>query len=89
MGKSLSEEKTWYTRLEQEALALRVASKKLRPYFQAHPIVVITNLPLLITIHKPDLSERMVRWATKLSEFDIQYKHHLALKGHILVDFLA
>ena len=31
--KSLSESETRYTRLEQATLALRVAAKKLRPYF--------------------------------------------------------
>ena len=46
ISKSLSEEETRYTHPEQAALALRVAVMKLRPYFQAHPIVVLTNLPL-------------------------------------------
>ena len=41
--KSLSEVETQYTCLEQTTLALCVAAKKLRPYFQAHPIVVLTN----------------------------------------------
>ena len=89
ISKSLSEAETRYTRLEQAALSLRVAAKKLRPYFQAHPIIVLTNLPLRSTIHKPDLSRRMARWAIKLSEFGIQYKPRLAMKGHILADFLA
>ena len=31
----------------------------------------------------------MVRWAIELSEFDIQYKLHLALKGQVLAEFLA
>ena len=31
----------------------------------------------------------MVQWAIELSEFGIQYKPHLALKGLLLVDFLA
>ena len=44
--KSLFEVETRYTRLKQAVLALYVAAKKLRPYFQAHPIVVLTNLPL-------------------------------------------
>ena len=87
--KSLSELKTWYTRLEQATLALRVAFKKLRPYFQAHPIVVLINLPLRSTIHKPDLSRRMAQWVIELSEFGIQYKPRLELKGKILADFLA
>ena len=89
VSKSLSEVETQYTRLELAALALHLAAKKLFPYFQAHPIVVLTNLPLRSTIHKPDLLGRMARWAIELSEFSIQYKPSLAIKGQILSDFLA
>ena len=57
--KSLADAKTQYNHIEQAALALRVATKKLHPYFQAHPIIVLTNLPLRSTIHKSDLFRRM------------------------------
>ena len=80
VNKSLADAETRYSHLEQAALALRVAMKKLFPYFQAHPIVVLTDLPLRSTIHKPDLSGRMARWAIELSEFSIQYKPRLAKK---------
>ena len=89
VSKSLADTETRYSHLEQATLALRVATKKLRSYFQAHPIVVLTDLPLRSTIHKFDLSERMARWVIELSEFDIQYKPRLAKKGQVLVDFLA
>ena len=56
--KSLADAETRYSHLEQVALALQIAAKKLRPYFQAHPIVVLT--PLRSTLHKPDFSGRMV-----------------------------
>ena len=56
VSKSLSKLETQYTLLEQAVLALSMAAKKLRPYFLAHPIIVLTNLPLRSTIHKPDLS---------------------------------
>ena len=46
VSKSLADVETRYSHLEQVALALRIATKKLHPYFQAHPIVVLTNLPL-------------------------------------------
>ena len=81
INKSMSKAKTQYTRLEQAALALRIDAKKFHPYFQAHPITILTNLPLRSTIHKPNLSRRMARWAVEPSEFDIQYKPRLALKG--------
>ena len=89
VSKSLSEAETRYTCLEQTTLALPVAAENLRLYFQAHLIVLLTNLPLQSTIHKLDLSGRMARWAIELSEFNIQYKLRLAIKGQILADFLA
>ena len=89
VSKSLSDAETRYTHLVQATLALRTVAKKLRPHFQAHPIMVLTNLPLRSTIHKPDLLGRMACWATEQSEYGIQYKPRLAKKGRVLADFLA
>ena len=89
VSKSLANAETRYSHLEQAALALWTTAKKLRPYFQTHPIVVLTNLPIRNTIHKPDLSGRMARWPIELSEYGIQYKPRLAKKGQVLADFLA
>ena len=57
ISKFLSEAKTRYTRLKQAVLTFHVAAKKLRPYFQAHPIVLLTNLPLLSTYKNPTCRE--------------------------------
>ena len=89
ISKSLTDVESRYTHLEQAALALRTAAQKLRPYFQAHPVVVLTNLPLRGTIHKPDLSGLMARCVMELSEYGIQYKPRLSKKGQVLADFLA
>ena len=80
VNKSLVDAETWYSHLKEATLALRVATKKLRSYFQTQPIVVLIDLPLRSTIHKPDLSRRMARWAIELSEFGIQYKPRLSKK---------
>ena len=89
VSKSLTNAETRYSHLKQAALALRTIAKKLRPCFQAHPIVVLTNLPLRSTIHKPDLFGRMTHWEIELSEYGIQYKPWLTKKGQVLADFLA
>ena len=59
VSKSLADVERCYSHLEQAALALQEETKKLCPYFQAHPIVVLTDLPLRSTIHKLDLSRRL------------------------------
>ena len=89
VSKSLTDAETRYAHLERVALALRTSAQKLRPYFQAHPVVVLTNLPLRGTIHKPDLFGRIAHWAMELSEYGIQYKPRLSKKGQVLADFLA
>ena len=49
-----------YPRIENLAFALIVASRKLRPYFQAHTILVMTNQPLRKAMGKPNAVGSMV-----------------------------
>ena len=51
--------------------------------------MVLTDLSLQSTLHKPNFSGRMARWAIELSEYNIQYKPRLSKKGQVLVDFIA
>ena len=43
-----------YPKMEKIAFALLVTSRKLRPYFQAHSIVIITDQPIRKTMNKID-----------------------------------
>lgn len=45
-----------YPSLEKLALALLVASQKLRPYFQAHLVIVYISHPLRQVLHYPEAS---------------------------------
>ncbi|KAL8155151.1 hypothetical protein AgCh_000514 [Apium graveolens] len=63
-----------YSTIEKFDLALVMASRKLRSYFQAHQIEVLTNQPLRNIIHSPKASGRLIKWAIELGEFDIKYK---------------
>ena len=40
---AMADVETRYSKIEQTALALRNAAQKLRPYFQAHPVVILTD----------------------------------------------
>ena len=55
-------------------LALVMAVRKLMPYFQAYPIVMMTNQPLRQILHRSEASEPMVKWSIELSEFNISYR---------------
>ncbi|KAL0303749.1 UNVERIFIED_CONTAM: hypothetical protein Sradi_6243000 [Sesamum radiatum] len=70
-----------YTQIEKLVLALVVTARKLRPYFQSHKVIVITNHPLGHIMTRPDDSGRMVKWAVELEEYDIEYQGRTAVKA--------
>ena len=86
--KGLVNAKTCYSQVKQTTLALRVATKKLCPCFQAHQVTILTNQSLRVTLHNLDLSRWIMKWAIKLNEYDIQYKPRLSLKRQVLPDFI-
>ena len=75
--------------MEKLAFALVTTARKLKPYFQAHTIIVLTNQPLRKAISSLEAAGRMALWAIKLSEFDIQYYPRTAIEGQAVADFIA
>ena len=71
------------------ALAFITAALKLKPYFQAHIIVVLTDQPLKKVMSNPEAAGRMALWAIELSEFDVQYRPRIAIKRQVMADFIA
>ncbi|KAM1100354.1 hypothetical protein ACFX2B_006762 [Malus domestica] len=88
-SKALQDTETRYSNIEKLALALVMSAKKLRPYFQAHSIIVLTNHHLRQILQSPDTSGRMIKWAITFGEFDISYQPKPAEKGQAVADFIA
>ncbi|XP_071713213.1 uncharacterized protein [Rutidosis leptorrhynchoides] len=63
-----------YPELEKLTLALVHTARKLRRYFQAHQIVVLTNKPIRQVLSKLEKSGRMAKWAIELGEHDIEFR---------------
>ena len=78
-----------YPRIERIAFALIVASRKLRPYFQANPIFVMTSQPIKKSMNKLEATGRMVQWVIELSEFDIKYHPRTAINAQALAKIFA
>ncbi|RVX10802.1 Retrovirus-related Pol polyprotein from transposon 17.6 [Vitis vinifera] len=88
VSRALADVETRYSKMELTALALRSAVQKLRPIFQAHLVIVLTDQPLRSILHKPDLTGRMLQWAIELSEFGIEFQPRLSKKGQVMADFV-
>ncbi|RDX97491.1 hypothetical protein CR513_19729, partial [Mucuna pruriens] len=88
ISKTLHGPKKRYQKIERGALALIVASRRLRPYFQSFSIIVRTDLPIQQILRKPDLAGRMVAWSVQLSEFDISFERRGQIKTQALANFI-
>nr|GEW32955.1 reverse transcriptase domain-containing protein [Tanacetum cinerariifolium] len=63
-------------------------TKRLRRYFQAHPITVITDQPIKQIMSHPDVTGPLQKWSIMLGEHNIMYRSRTSVKGQILADFL-
>src|SRR3954468_659960 len=66
-----------------------MAAKKLRPYFQAHPITVVNSAPLADIMGSRDATGRVAKWAIEIASHGIQYELRTTIKSHALADFLV
>ena len=69
VSKSLNEAKVHYLPLEKAILAVVHAIRKFPHYFQAHTVVVLTQLPLKSILRSADYIGRVAKWGTILGGF--------------------
>nr|GEY17012.1 reverse transcriptase domain-containing protein [Tanacetum cinerariifolium] len=78
-----------YSPIEKLVLSLVFAAKRLRRYFQAHPITVITDQPIKQVMTRLNAAGRLEKWSIMLGEHNITYRLRTSVKGQILADFLV
>lgn len=81
VSKSLQEAEVQYLPLEKAVLAIIQATKKFPHYFQAHTVVILTQLPLQALLWKSNYIGRVAKWGTMLDVFDIKDLPRMAVKG--------
>ena len=70
-------------------LSVVLGTRKLPHYFQAHTVVVLTQLPLKTILRSVDYTGRVAKWGTILGAFDIKYMPRTSIKGQILADLVV
>jgi ribonuclease HI len=65
-----------------------VTKRKLRRYFDAHPITVVSKYPLGEVIQNPEAEGRIAKWALNLMGQNITYAPRSAIKSQVLGDFM-
>uniref|UniRef100_A0A2N9G531 Uncharacterized protein n=1 Tax=Fagus sylvatica TaxID=28930 RepID=A0A2N9G531_FAGSY len=90
VSRALRDAETRYSGAERACLALIYASQRLRHYFLAHKIQLITKShPIRSLLHRPVLSGRLAQWLLQLSQYEITTETPTAIKSQAIADLLA
>uniref|UniRef100_A0A2N9I1Y0 RNA-directed DNA polymerase n=1 Tax=Fagus sylvatica TaxID=28930 RepID=A0A2N9I1Y0_FAGSY len=77
-------------RSTRACLALVYASQRLRHYFLAHKIQLMTKShPIRSLLQRPVLSGRLAQWLLQLSQYEISTETPTAIKSQAIADLLA
>jgi hypothetical protein len=85
----LHEAKARYLKTHKLIYAILVASRKLRHYFQAHKVVVVTSFPLRAILHNSNATGNIAKWAAELAEFQLDFQPRHAVKSQVLANFIV
>jgi hypothetical protein len=85
----VSEAKTHYSQMQKLVCAILMTKRKLRHYFDAHPITVMSKYPPGEVIQNPKAEGRIAKWVLELMGQNITYAPRSAIKSQVLVGFVA
>jgi hypothetical protein len=89
ISEALAGFKKYYSEMEKIWYAVVLSTRKLRRYFEAHRVRVLTNQPLNDILGDQDCSGRIGQWAMELSKHVVDFEKRNAIKSRVLADFIV
>jgi hypothetical protein len=89
VSKALAGSKKYYLEMEKICYTVVMSASKLRHYFEAHTVRVLTNQPLKDIFKNRDSLGRIGKWAMELLKHVIDFEKRSAIKSQVLADFIA
>jgi ribonuclease HI len=85
----LSKTKIRYPQIQKLLYAVILTRRKLRHYFESHPVTLVSSFPLGEIIQCREASGRIAKWAVELMGKTLSFVPRKAIKAQVLADFLA
>jgi hypothetical protein len=66
-----------------------MTTRKLKHYFLAHSIRVVSNRPLACVLQSKKATGQITQWAVEIGQYDIEFIHWWAIKSQALTNFIV
>jgi hypothetical protein len=63
--------------------------RKLKHYFLAHIVRVVSDQPLARVLQSKEATRRVAQWAVEIGQYDVEFVPRRAIKSQAIADFIA
>jgi hypothetical protein len=69
--------------------AILMTTWKLRQYFLAHSVWVVSNRPLARVLQSKEATRQIAQWVVEIGQYNIEFITQWVMKSQALVDFIT